>query len=165
MKIGVLFVCFGNICRSPSARGVFQQLVDSAALGQHFTVDSCGTAALHIGKAPDPRAIQVAAQRGIDISHYRARQIDDSDFHRFHYIVAMDRKNLQTLSSWLPVGFSGQLNLLKDFCQCSDGDSQIVDPYKESIEQFEAVLDTLFAGAQELLVYLCKQHQLKLKAP
>ena len=90
MTVNVLFVCFGNICRSPSAQAIFQQLVDTENLSERFLVDSCGTAAINVGKSPDPRAISAGAKRGYDLSQYIARQIDDEDYDRFNFIIFID---------------------------------------------------------------------------
>ena len=95
--IGVLFVCLGNICRSPSAQGIFQDRVNRANLENLFHIDSCGTAPFNVGKSPDPRTLEATKKYGYDISNQIARQIDKKDFESFDYIIPMDRKNLMTL--------------------------------------------------------------------
>jgi len=114
-RIGVLFVCLGNICRSPSAQAVLEDRLERRRLAARFRVDSCGTAAFNAGKPPDPRAIAAAERRGYRIAHQRARQIDDADFGRFRYIVAMDRSNLHTLQGWATADFGGEIRLLMHF--------------------------------------------------
>ncbi|MDR9426455.1 MAG: low molecular weight protein-tyrosine-phosphatase, partial [Marinobacter sp.] len=92
--VRVLFVCLGNICRSPSAEGVFRSLVEEAGLSDRIHIDSCGTGSWHIGKSPDSRAMEAARKRGIDISDLRARQIIEADLDGFDYVLVMDRQNL-----------------------------------------------------------------------
>src|SRR6266496_5754626 len=106
----VLFVCLGNICRSPTAHGVFQKLVDSENLSEHIIVDSCGTGSFHIGEKPDPRTIKAAAKRDYDLSVLRARQFNVDDFNRFDYILAMDRMNLGNLKAMAPKHYTGHLS-------------------------------------------------------
>mgnify|MGYP001384016747 FL=1 len=93
-KVSVLFVCLGNICRSPSAEGVFRQLAAEQGLLESLHIDSCGTGNWHIGKAPDARATAAAERRGVDIAELRARQIQAEDLDRFDYVLVMDRSNL-----------------------------------------------------------------------
>ncbi|HBM27534.1 MAG TPA: phosphotyrosine protein phosphatase, partial [Halomonas sp.] len=98
----VLFVCLGNICRSPTAEGVFQQALARAGLTQRIDIDSCGVGDWHVGKAPDPRAQAAARRRGVDISHLRARQLTVNDFHAFDYVLGMDRDNLAAIRALQP---------------------------------------------------------------
>ena len=109
--IRVLFVCLGNICRSPSAEGVLRMLVAQAGLEHKIEVDSAGTGAWHIGEPPDPRALNAAAARGIDLSGQRARQIALADFHAFDYILGMDRQNLAVLNKMRPRTQQGMAEL------------------------------------------------------
>ncbi|RNL67466.1 low molecular weight protein-tyrosine-phosphatase [Zhongshania marina] len=116
MPIHVLFVCLGNICRSPAAQGVFEHLIQAAGLETQITVDSCGTAAFNIGKSPDSRSISAAKKRGYAIEQQIARQIDDTDYERAHYVVAMDRMNLTNVSAWALIfsRFNGHQNLIDE---------------------------------------------------
>ena len=114
-KIGVLFVCLGNICRSPSAQGIFQHQVDQSGLSDYFLIDSCGTAPFNVGKSPDQRALEATTIRGYDISAQIARQIDDDDYHNFDYIIPMDRKNMMSLTAWKPADFSGEIRLFMEY--------------------------------------------------
>src|SRR6478609_10576245 len=97
--IGVLFVCLGNICRSPTAEGVFRHTIAQAGLASHFHVDSAGTGDWHVGNPPDRRAIAAARRRGYDLTPLRGRQVEVADFRRFGWILAMDRYNLRALNA------------------------------------------------------------------
>src|SRR6185369_15566282 len=110
-KIRVLFVCMGNICRSPTAEAVFRRAVDEAGLKDLIECDSAGTHAYHIGEPPDQRAQQAASRRGYDMSHLRGRQIGERDFARFDYVVAMDRRNLSLLEELCPAAHADKLGL------------------------------------------------------
>lgn len=140
--IKVLFVCLGNICRSPSAEGVFRAAVEQAGLTNAIDIDSCGTAAYHIGKSPDPRSIESAAKRGIDISQLKARQAQASDFTTFDYILAMDESNLANLQQIQPANSKAKLGLLMDFATQTKG-TEVPDPYYGGEDGFELVLDLL----------------------
>ena len=157
MTIGVLFVCLGNICRSPSAQGIFQKMADDAGLTQCLQIESCGTAPFNIGKPADPRAVAACQRAGYDIAHLIARQIHDDDFERFHYIVPMDHKNLSTIRGWTPPGFKGELNLFMHYCD-HGGMTQIPDPYYEDASKFDAVIKTLEKASAGLLAHIRKTH-------
>ena len=116
-KINVLMVCLGNICRSPTAHGVFRDLIDQAQLQQSISVDSAGTAGWHEGHSPDPRSQATAKQYGVDITDLQARPVTKEDFSLFDYILAMDTENLANLEALKPANFSGQLCLLLDFIE------------------------------------------------
>ena len=133
-KPAVLFVCLGNICRSPAADGMARQLSDQLALG--WTVDSAGTGAWHVGSAPDDRMTRAAAARGIDLSSLRARQVLADDFYRFDHIFAMDRQNYADLDELRPRDATARLHL---FLQ-SDS---VPDPYYGGDDGFEHVLDLI----------------------
>jgi len=156
-RIGVLFVCLGNICRSPSAQAVFEDRIARAGLAHRFHADSCGTAAFNAGKPPDPRAVAAAERRGYRIAHQRARQIHDADFLRFGYIVAMDQANLRTVQGWAPEHFPGEIRLLMHFARGASA-GEVADPYYGSAQSFEAALDAIESGVAGLLDYLRARH-------
>ncbi|MEM1111071.1 MAG: low molecular weight protein-tyrosine-phosphatase [Pseudomonadota bacterium] len=146
----VLFVCLGNICRSPTAQGVFEALLATHPLAGRLSVDSCGTGAWHVGKAPDPRAIEAAASRGYTLSHLRARQIDAQDFERFDYLLAMDQDNLDDLRKLSPSGFRGHLGLFLDYASGST-EREVPDPYYGGSAGFDHVLDLVEEASRGLL--------------
>jgi protein-tyrosine phosphatase len=134
----VLFVCMGNICRSPSAEGVFRAQAGVAGLDLH--IDSAGTHAYHIGEAPDPRSQQFAARRGIDLSQQRARKLIADDFESFDLLLAMDKDNLARMKAACPPQHQHKLKLMMDYANHSD--SEIVPaPYYGGPDGFDLVLD------------------------
>lgn len=145
----VLFVCLGNICRSPTAEGVFQQAVVRAGLDDRVTIDSCGVGDWHVGKAPDPRSQAAARQRGIEIGHLRARQLKVSDFHEFDYVLGMDRENLAAMRALQPANSQAQVGLLLDYAGLPQSD--VPDPYYGGDDGFEQVLDLIERASQGLL--------------
>jgi protein-tyrosine phosphatase len=145
----VLFVCLGNICRSPTAEGVFRQQLAAAGLTDRVVVDSCGIGPWHIGKPPDRRAQQAAARRGIDLSRLRARQLADDDFHRFDYLLAMDHDNLSAIEARRPADCPARVGLLLDFAGYAD--RAVPDPYYGGEQGFEEVLDLIEAASQGLV--------------
>ncbi len=146
----VLFVCLGNICRSPTAHGVFQSLLDVHPLADEVEVDSCGTGAWHVGEAPDKRAVAEAARRGYRLDHLRARQVAADDFRRFDYILAMDDENLANLRILCPDDFRGHLGLFLDFAQGA-GRRDVPDPYYGGASGFTEVLDLVEDASRGLL--------------
>jgi protein-tyrosine phosphatase len=150
MSINVLFVCLGNICRSPTAHGVFQHLVDQSELSGQITVDSCGTGSFHIGEAPDPRTVKAAARRQYDLSPLRARQLRPDDFDTFHYVLAMDRMNLGNTRAIAPPHYAGHIGLFLDFSKQRTY-TQVPDPYYEGDSGFELVLDLVEDASTGLL--------------
>ena len=145
----VLFVCLGNICRSPTAEGVFRHYVEQAGLSDKITIDSAGTADWHIGKTPDPRAQAAAAQRGYDLSPLRGRQAQAEDFATFDLILAMDKSNLSNLQALQPVDGKAELALyLPRFGISPD---EVPDPYYGGDDGFELVLDMLEQASGVLL--------------
>lgn len=155
--IRVLFVCLGNICRSPTAHGVFRQMVENAGLADQVSVDSAGTAAWHIGKAPDQRSARHAALRGYDLSPLRARQAVADDFYQFDYVLAMDKENLLNLQQICPAGAPVEPRLLlADFAQ-SFNQLEVPDPYYGGDSGFEQVLDLVEDACQGLLADIRKR--------
>jgi len=138
----VLFVCLGNICRSPTAEGVFRAAADRAALGGRVHADSAGIGDWHIGSPPDPRAIKAAKRRGYDLSAIRGRQVKVADFTRFGWILAMDESNLKALDAMKPAEYGGRLGLLLDFAP-ELGLREVPDPYYGGPEGFDRVLDLM----------------------
>lgn len=144
----VLFVCLGNICRSPLAEGVFRQLCERH--GAPVEVESAGTGAYHVGEAPDRRMRQTARRHGVDIEHLRARQAVAADFDRFDLILAMDRNNLQNLKAIAPTNARATLKLFRDF-DPTPGDGDVPDPYYGSGDGFEHVYTIVERTSQALL--------------
>jgi protein-tyrosine phosphatase len=148
-KASVLFVCLGNICRSPTAHGVFRQLVFDQGLSNVIAVDSAGTGSWHVGEAPDGRAQLAARRRGYELADLRARQVTVQDFKRFDYVVAMDKDNLENLRRLVPTDYAGRLCLLLDF---ADGtEDEVPDPYYGGDQGFDRVLDMTEQASRGLL--------------
>lgn len=156
-NVSVLFVCMGNICRSPTAHGVFQQLVNRRGLGGQIGIDSAGTHAYHVGEAPDRRSQAAAAQRNIDLSVLRARQVEQADFKRFEYILAMDQNNLSSLQHLAGSGEHQRVRLFMDFAG-RWRELEVPDPYYGGERGFERVLDMVEDAADGLLAHLLKHH-------
>jgi protein-tyrosine phosphatase len=148
----VLFVCLGNICRSPIAEGIFQHLVDDADLGRTIKVDSAGTASYHIGSLPDKRARQVCEARGVQLTH-RARAFSKDDFERFDYILAMDKQNLSAILKLKPAGTGAQVFLMRDFDLKHKG-AEVPDPYYGELDGFVEVFDMVESSCENLLAYI-----------
>ena len=155
--VKVLFVCLGNICRSPTADGIFGGLVAGANLQQQIHVDSAGTGGWHIGKAPDARTVAAARKRGYDLSLLRARQVSAADFLVFDYILAMDKSNLAELQRMKPSTYKGHLGLFLAFGE-QDEYHEVPDPYYAEGEAFELVLDLVEDAARGLLNHIRKEH-------
>jgi protein-tyrosine phosphatase len=151
----VLFVCLGNICRSPTAEGVFRQLLQQEAPELQVEVDSAGTAGYHIGEPPDLRSQRAAMRRGIDIGGLRARQITPADFARFDLILAMDRSNLRELEAMLPENSRARVQLFLAYAP-DLGRLEVPDPYYGDASGFDEVLDLTAAAARGLLAALQK---------
>jgi protein-tyrosine phosphatase len=155
--VNVLFVCLGNICRSPTAEGVFRELVDGSGLSATIGVDSAATSNWHLGKPPDPRTMAVALSRGYDLSRIRARQVTSADFHTFDYVLAMDRQNREDLGLVCPAGTEHRLRLFLDFAPDASM-REVPDPYAGYTRDFERVLDLVIIGARGLLGHLRRLH-------
>jgi len=149
-KTRVLFVCLGNICRSPTAHGVFEQLLEREGLSHLVEVDSCGTGDWHVGETPDRRATLEAGKRGYDLSRLRARQLDIGDFMDFDYILGMDRMNLVDLQALCPDSYSGHLGLFLPFA-IDPIVEEVPDPYYGGADGFSHVLDLVEAASEGLL--------------
>lgn len=148
--INVLFVCMGNICRSPTAEGVFRRLVRSAGMEKEIHIDSAGTHDYHVGNPPDRRAQQAASQRGYDLANLRGRQVSPADFARFDYILAMDFDNLANLQRICPEQYTSRVYLLMEFSEKFDA-REVPDPYFGGPQGFEQVLDMVEDAAEGLL--------------
>jgi protein-tyrosine phosphatase len=155
-RSSVLFVCLGNICRSPLAEAAFR--AEAARRGLEVEVDSAGTGSWHVGRAPDPRAIAIARRRGVDISGYRARQAVRADFDRFDHVVALDRANLAALSSLRPASATSTLSLLLDHVPGRAGQG-VVDPYFGDDAGFDATWDDVVQGAAALAQKIIDQRR------
>lgn len=155
MKISVLFVCMGNICRSPTAEAVFRQRVEAAGLAHAIYIDSAGTHDYHIGDAPDPRTRRAAQQRGYDMSALRGRQVAREDFARFDYVLAMDQANLAILQRLRPQDALSHLGLFLEFAS-RHREREVPDPYYGGSDGFERVLDMVEDAAEGLLAHLRK---------
>lgn len=139
-RIQILFVCMGNICRSPTAEGVLRKYVQDAGLQDNVLVDSAGTHDYHTGSPPDPRAQAAARRRGYDLSKLRARQIAESDFEKFDLLLAMDMNNFALLESMCPFQHRSKLGFLMDYAR--EAKTRFVpDPYSRGAAHFERVLD------------------------
>lgn len=157
-KVSVLFVCMGNICRSPTADAVFKHVVRQAGLGREIFVDSAGTHAYHIGEPPDRRAQNSALKRGYSMCDLRARKVTVSDFTDFHYILAMDYENLAYLQKWCPDQFSGKPELFMRYSKGKYGNQEVPDPYFGGDQGFEQVLDMIEEASHGLLKHICGQN-------
>lgn len=146
----VLFVCTGNICRSPTAEGVFRAMVKQEGLADRFVIDSAGTHDHQLGQRPDPRALAAARRRGYEFGKLRARLVEPDDFKRFDWILAMDRRHLEYLESIRPSDYQGHLGLFLALVG-NDGDGDMPDPYYGDPGDFERVLDLTVPAAAALL--------------
>lgn len=153
--VKVLFVCLGNICRSPTAEGVFKKLIRDHDLTDHIRIDSAGTHAYHIDQPPDSRAQQAAARRGIDLSGLRGRQATEQDLDEFDYVLAMDRQNYSDL-----VRISTNRNNLSLFLEYSQSyeEDEVPDPYYGGPNGFERVLDMIEDASEGLLSDIRRKH-------
>jgi len=158
-KIAVLFVCMGNICRSPTAHGIFEQMVEDAGLSQYIDVDSAGTHAYHVGNPPDPRAQKTALGRGVDLSQQHARQAEPADFERFDYVIAMDQDNLNNLLAIAPEDHREKLHLLLDFAPELEK-REVPDPYYGGTRGFDKVFDLVSDASRALLSRIRTEHQI-----
>ena len=154
-KFGVLFVCTGNICRSPTAEAIFRELAADAGMAEAVTADSAGTHGYHVGEPPDPRAQKAAAKRGYDLSALRARRIEDADFQRFDLILAMDQEHYAILTRIAGAAADHKLKLMMSYARRFK-ERDVPDPYYGGPQGFERVLDMLEDAAKGLLESLRK---------
>lgn len=159
MSVTVLFVCLGNICRSPTAHGVFEHKVSNSKLDQLINVDSAGTGDWHLGHCPDERASKAALKRGVDLSQLRARLVTAEDFSQFDYVLAMDNSNLSDLQAMAPACYTGHLGLFLDFAK-GLAVTEVPDPYYGKGDGFEQVLDLVEQASDGLLQHIQRQHRL-----
>ncbi|MDX1975865.1 MAG: low molecular weight protein-tyrosine-phosphatase [Rickettsiales bacterium] len=152
--MNILFVCTGNICRSPSADGIMRHKLEKAGLG-HVTIDSAGTHDYHVGEAPDSRSINTAKKRGYDIGYLRARQVKDIDFNQFDLILGLDRCHVESLRSIAPRNKKANVALFLSYVGM--GEQDVPDPYYGSQKDFEYTLDLIEAGCDLLLEKLGEQ--------
>jgi len=156
--VNVLFVCMGNICRSPSAEGYFQHIVKQAGLEDKIKTDSAGTHAYHIGSPPDNRAQAAASKRGIDLSALRGRQVEPADFKKFDYVLAMDDSNFSDLEA-VAGDVANNLFMFLKFAE-NFSETEVPDPYYGGDQGFEHVLDLIENASQGLLADIKAQHSL-----
>ena len=154
--VKVLFVCMGNICRSPTAEGVFRQLIEEQGLADHITIDSAGTCAFHVGEMPDPRARESALRRGVDLSDIRARAFSKEDFSDFDIVLAMDQRNLNSMKDMMPDNCPSEVRLFLEFS--SRQEAEVPDPYYGGPQGFEFVLDLIEDASNGLLEHIRKNY-------
>ena len=148
-NVSVLFVCMGNICRSPTAEGVFRHFVNEAGLDEEITVDSAGTHAYHVGEPPDRRAMAAAERRGVSLVGVKARRVTDDDFERFDHIIAMDEDNLIRLQEQSTDEYRDKISLFLSFAV--DTETEVPDPYYGGAAGFERALDLVEKASRGLL--------------
>jgi protein-tyrosine phosphatase len=159
----VLFVCMGNICRSPMAEGMFRKAIDEAGLDRHVAADSAGTHAYHVGDAPDLRAQQAVRRRGADISQLRGRKVADEDFDAFDYILVMDGDNYSKLIERAPAHHHGKIRRLLSFSR-KYPNLDVVDPYYGGPQGFEENLDMIEDAVQGLIREITGDSQVKMRS-
>ncbi|MFZ2542160.1 MAG: low molecular weight protein-tyrosine-phosphatase [Gallionella sp.] len=156
-KVSVVFICMGNICRSPTAETVFRRYVENAGLSESILIDSAGTHDFHIGDPPDLRTQRAAQQRGYDMSALRGRQVEADDFRRFDYVLAMDKANLTILQHLAPPDSDTHAQLLLEYAR-HHTEREVPDPYYGGADGFEHVLDMVEDASEGLLQHIRQQH-------
>ena len=157
--VSILFVCMGNICRSPTAQGVFEYLLENEQLSDRIQVESAGTHAYHIGEKPDERASAAALKRGVDLSTQHARRVSAEDFETFDYVLAMDRSTYEDLAAACPPEHLSKLHLFLEFSPDLEV-AEVPDPYYGGATGFERVLDLIEQAAAALLADIRQQRGL-----
>ena len=155
--VKVLFVCMGNICRSPTAEGVFRHMVKQINAEDEIQIDSAGTHAYHVGNPPDTRAQEAARKRNIDLSGQRARRVSKDDFAEFDYVIAMDESNKDDLLAICPPEYQDRIHLFLDFAECEE--CEVPDPYYGQGRGFEIVLNLVEDAASGLLKHIRENHK------
>ncbi len=154
--IKILFVCHGNICRSPTAEGVFRKIIEDNNCENKFEIDSAGIIGYHEGEPPDPRTQTAASRRGYDLSTIRSRPVETLDFEKYDYILAMDHSNLENLTDLCPDSISNEkIRLLLDYSTQYKGQA-VSDPYSGGSDGFERVLDMIEDGSRGLFSTISK---------
>ncbi|MCK6407368.1 MAG: low molecular weight phosphotyrosine protein phosphatase [Rhodocyclaceae bacterium] len=161
--IKVLFVCMGNICRSPTAEGIFRQMLREHGLDGRIEVDSAGTHGYHVGESPDPRTQRAAAARGYDLSSIRARKVAPGDLEYFDLVLAMDKSNLEALRHMSPPQFMNRLQLFMSYARNFD-DEEVPDPYYGLGHGFDLVIDMVEDASAGLVEELKKRLALRVSA-
>lgn len=156
-KVSVLFVCMGNICRSPTAHAVFRKLLIDEGLEQQIGIDSAGTHAYHVGNPPDARSMQTASERGIQMDDLRARKVEFSDLIEFDYILVMDGDNQAILHQMAPADLKSKIHLFMDFA-VDAGQDYVPDPYYGGSEGFDKVFDMVEQASVGLLEHIRQRH-------
>jgi protein-tyrosine phosphatase len=157
-QVKVLFVCMGNICRSPTAEVVFRHYVENAGLIDKVFIDSAGTHDYHIGRKPDSRTQQAAIQRGYEMNNLRGRQVGQDDFHHFDYVLAMDMGNLAILHRIVPSDSETRPRLFLEYAR-HHREREVPDPYYGGSDGFERVLDMVEDAAEGLLLHISNQYR------
>ncbi len=163
--IKILFVCLGNICRSPTAEGIFRQKLNQAELRdgylENIFIDSAGTGDWHVGKKPDRRACQTARKYGVDLDQLRARKLTRQDFNDFDYIVAMDRENVSAMKALCQPDQQYKIKLLMDYAGDCPGISEIPDPYSGDMDGFDRVYSIIERGCDGFFKYILTHYNLQ----
>lgn len=159
-KISVLFVCMGNICRSPTAEGVFAKLIKDNHVDKYFSVDSAGTHAYHIGDAPDLRSQKAASDRGVELGHLRARKVAVADFENFDFILVMDADNHSNLMAICPESHKSKVQYFLDYAPQLNT-REVPDPYYGGKYGFEKVLDMIETASSGFLAHVQKTSRTK----
>lgn len=154
-RTSILFVCLGNICRSPLAEGIFRAVAAERGLAQALRIDSAAIGDWHVGSPPDPRSIAVARRFGIDISDQRARQVQTADFSRFDLVLGMDRANIRALQQLAPLAARDRIHLFLDYALGRTED--VPDPYYGGEEDFSAVYCTIREASESLAARLAER--------
>ena len=160
-QVSVLFVCLGNICRSPTAHAVFRQLVDDENLNEFIKIDSAGTGDWHIGCSPDRRSSEAARERGYDLSDLRARLVTREDFYLFDHILVMDKKNFRDVTALAPNDLKAKISLFLNYSLIAKESclTEVPDPYYGGDDGFDKVLSMIEDGSRGFLSSLKNEHK------